>query len=209
MPERDYVAAADASAEAATRNVLEAQREIAVLEKEFEDGKRNLSLYVEAETEHLRHLDAAKRKKAEALYHLESARIGRPPPTPGPQPIPQHPPRSAGPEMGAQPTGPIAQADTVTFRDPQTGQPVTSRIAPGFPVTAPDDAKATPEFKQWEGAADPRWSAADVIDERGQRHVIHSGRHLVFDAVSGKLLGDEPIQKNGTTQAATPPNGVG
>jgi hypothetical protein len=192
--------------------IAQGQRTIAAMQAHRDVTFQNLNLYVVAATEHLKAQDAAIQKKAEEIYHLESIRLGRkPPPAPMPgaspfQGEPASPPRSPGPEMGARPSGPIPQADTITYRDPQTGLPVTSRLAPGFPVTAPESAKATPEFKQWEGQADPRWSAADVIDEHGARHVKHNGRHLIFDATSGRLLSDEPMQKNG--MAPAPPNGA-
>lgn len=88
--------------------------------------------------------------------------------------------------------------------------PDIARMAEGFPVQRPpreatlEGVKKTKKVAQWEIASDPDFSAADHVDQHGNRFVIdgkrHVGRVRIFDQ-HNRLVFDEAIESEWGKQA--------
>jgi hypothetical protein len=190
------------------------RRAIGSLRQILSDKEENARLYAQSEAESIRLLRAEIEKEAEALYHLESLRQGRPPPG---RPV-QAPPASPIMQSVDAVRAAAARGEHVgTIDDPKTGpRPITlgelpnpARVPPSFKIEAPPHAvplgvsEQYPqgEVKFWEGTAPADWSAVDVIDEHGHRHVRKNGRVRVYDMATMKVISDEPEVKNGSAGA--------
>lgn len=210
--------------------IAAAQQRVAILTEQYEIQLGNFEAYVESETEALEALKIAKEKAAETLYHLQSVAMHRRAPARARPMVPSSPaPSSSSP--ATQPLDPrahsaieqrledarkhAAQGQGVLVPDihPQSGKPYmrparveeipdTSRIPPSFPVDVPEDAVKTEEIAVWESAGHPSWSGADLIDEKGFRHVKRDGRYRIFDQ-RGNILSDSPL-----TSSPAPSNGA-